>query len=96
MKLTRLCPFCGRNLSVFQFTKTDKVKDGYYDLYYFSKDFSRNLELLKHFTIFIDANPPKIEVDTSRREPQEAGNTLVTNLTIIMTAINPINLISQE
>ena len=32
MEYVRLCKECGLNQSVFKYTKTDKIEDGYYDL----------------------------------------------------------------
>jgi len=32
MEYVRLCKGCGLNHSVFKYTKTDKIEDGYYNL----------------------------------------------------------------
>jgi hypothetical protein len=60
--------------------------EGYYDLYYFSEDYSHNLEKVKKVTFYIDTSVPEVNLnyilDSDEPDPVNFPNEWRTNLSI--------------
>ncbi|RME78683.1 hypothetical protein D6774_00395 [Candidatus Woesearchaeota archaeon] len=67
------------------------LKSGNYDIYYFSEDYSHNLEVVQHETVFIDSNPPEINAQFSNVSFEENPDEWFTNLNITLSASDPEN-----
>jgi hypothetical protein len=64
-----------------------KFKTGRYIIWYFSEDISHNLELVRNFTVFIDADAPNISLSFSNISYEREEDVWRTNLTLTMQVV---------